>query len=188
MPKTIRIAKTAIDDAISAFSELPAKAPSDYSLREAIQQVLPAINDLIKRGYNLDEISTLLTQKNIPISSSTLKQYLRDFNQTKDKSNKAKLSSSGGSASSKSQVAVSSNSTGSKPVPSQDGVATSDANSVVSQEESVPNTGKNSTAPTASTVSTAGDTITDRDSTADKVVSTKKPYKSPPKPGAEQFK
>jgi hypothetical protein len=184
MPKTIRIAKTAIDDAISSFDELPTKAPSDYPLKEAIQQVLPAINDLMKRGYNLDEISTLLTQKNIPISSSTLKQYLRDFNQTKDKPNKAKLSSDGASASSKSRVAVSSNSTGSKPVPSQDGVA-SDVDNVVSQEGSVPDTGKNSTTPTALT---AEDTITERDSTTDKVVSTKKPYKSPPKPGAEQFK
>jgi hypothetical protein len=158
MPKTIRIAKTAIDDAISSFGELPAKAPSDYPLKEAIQQVLPAINDLIKRGYDLDEISTLLTQKNIPISSSTLKQYLRDFNQTKAKSSKAKVSSSGTSTSSKSQVPVSSSSTGStssQPVP---------------------------------TALTAEDAITDRDSTADKVVSTKKPYKSPPKPGAEQFK
>jgi hypothetical protein len=184
MPKPARIAKTAIDDAINAFGELPSKAPSDYPLKEAIQQVLPAINDLMKRGYNLDEVSTLLTQKNIPISSSTLKQYLRDFNQTKDKSNKAKLSNSGTSASSKSRVAVSSNSTSSKPVPGQDGVA-SDANSVVSQEGSIPNTGKNST---ASTALTAEDTIANRDSTADQVVSTKKPYKSPPKPGAEQFK
>lgn len=154
MPKTIRIAKTAIDDAISSFGELPAKAPADYSLREAIQQVLPAINDLIKRGYDLDEISTLLTQKNIPISSSTLKQYLRDFNQTKAKSSKAKVSST----ISKSQVAVSSNSTGSKsskPVPT-----------AVSTENPIPN----------------------QDSTAEQSASTKKPYKSPPKPGAEQFK
>ena len=181
MPKPIRIAKTAIDDAISAFSELPAKTRSDYPLREAIQQVLPAINNLIERGYNLDEISTLLTQKNIPISSSTLKQYLRDFNQTKAKSSKAKVSSSGGSTSSKSRVAVSSNSTGSKPISTEESIA-SDANSVVSQEGSAPNTGKNSTA------STTGDTIANRDSTTDKVASTKKPYKSPPKPGAEQFK
>jgi hypothetical protein len=158
MPKTIRIAKTAIDDAISSFGKLPTKTPSDYLLKEAIQQVLPAINDLIKRGYNLDEISTLLTQKNIPISSSTLKQYLRDFNQTKAKSSKAKVSSSGTSSSSKSQVAVSSNSTGSassQPVPT-----------ALSTENPIP----------------------DRDSTAEQVASTKKPYKSPPKPGAEQFK
>jgi hypothetical protein len=184
MPKTIRIAKAVIDDAISSFGELPAKAPSDYPLKEAIQQVLPAINNLIKKGYNLDEISTLLTQKNIPISSSTLKQYLRDFNQTKDKSTKAKPSSAGASTSSKSRVAVSSNSTDSKPSSIEEGVA-SDANNVVSQEGSVPNTDKNSI---ASTALTAEDAIADRDSTADKVVSTKKPYKSPPKPGAEQFK
>ena len=158
MPKPIRIAKTAIDDAISSFGELPAKTPSDYSLREAIQQVLPAINNLIKRGYDLDEISTLLTQKNIPISSSTLKQYLRDFNQTKAKSSKAKVSSSGGSTSSKSRVAVSSNSTGST-----------------------------SSQPAPTALST-GNPIPNQDSTVEQVASTKKPYKSPPKPGAEQFK
>ncbi len=158
MPKTIRIAKTAIDDAISAFSELPAKAPSDYPLKEAIQQVLPAINDLIKRGYDLDEISTLLTQKNIPISSSTLKQYLRDFNQTKAKSSKAKVSSSSTGGSSKSQVPVSSNSTGS-----------------------------NSSKPVSTAVSTEN-LIPNQDSTVEQSASTKKPYKSPPKPGAEQFK
>jgi hypothetical protein len=82
MPKSIRIAKTAIDDAISSFSELPAKAPSDYPLKEAIGQLLPAINDLIKKGYNLSEIAELLAQKNIVIGSTTLKQYLRDFNKS----------------------------------------------------------------------------------------------------------
>jgi hypothetical protein len=46
MPKTIRIAKTAIDDAISSFGELPTKASSDYPLKEAIQQVLPDVGQI----------------------------------------------------------------------------------------------------------------------------------------------
>ena len=92
MPKSIKIAKTAIDDAISSFSELPAKAPSDYPLKEAIGQLLPAINELIKKGYNLSEIAELLVQKNIAINSTTLKQYLRDFNKSQTTSALSKQS------------------------------------------------------------------------------------------------
>jgi hypothetical protein len=88
MPKTIRIAKTAIDDAISTFGNLPSKAPSDYSLREAIHQILPAIKDLMSKGYNLDEISKLLAQKNIAISTTTLKQYIRDFDKSQPEPSK----------------------------------------------------------------------------------------------------
>jgi hypothetical protein len=88
MPKTIRIAKTSIDDAISTFGNLPSKAPSDYSLREAIGQILPAIKDLMNKGYNLDEISKLLAQKNIAISSTTLKQYIRDFDKSQPEQSK----------------------------------------------------------------------------------------------------
>jgi hypothetical protein len=146
MPKTIRIAKKAIDDAISTFSDLPAKAPADYSLREAIGQILPAINDLIKKGYNLDEISQLLTQKDIAISSTTLKQYLRDFGKSKPKQSRSK------------PPAVTPD-----PVPDP----------VVSPEASIPKAGKPSTV---------------KDATVDKPASTEQPYKSPPKPGAEQFK
>jgi hypothetical protein len=149
MPKTIRIAKTAIDDAISTFKQLPAKAPADYSLREAIGQILPAINDLIKKGYNLDEISALLTQKDIAISSTTLKQYLRDLGKFKPKQSRSK------------PPAVTLN-----PVPNA-------VDTGVSPEISVPKPEKNSTV---------------KDSVVAKPASTEQPYKSPPKPGSEQFK
>ena len=88
MPKNIRVQKSSIDDAISTFGNLPSKAPSDYSLREAIGQILPAIKDLISKGYNLDEISKLLAQKNIAISSTTLKQYIRDFDKSQPEPSK----------------------------------------------------------------------------------------------------
>ena len=88
MPKNIRVQKSSIDDAISTFGNLPSKAPSDYSLREAIGQILPAIKDLMSKGYNLDEISKLLAQKNIAISSTTLKQYIRDFDKSQPEPSK----------------------------------------------------------------------------------------------------
>jgi hypothetical protein len=79
MPKNVRIAKTDIDDVTQMFADLPAKAASDYTLREAIKQIVPAINDLLKKGYNHGEVVSLLAQKNIVISETTLRQYLRDF-------------------------------------------------------------------------------------------------------------
>ena len=85
MPKTIMIPKTAVDETIAMFGELPPKQPSDYPLNQAIERILPAINGLIKKGYNLDEICTLLAQKEIIITSSRLKQYLRDFNKSHPK-------------------------------------------------------------------------------------------------------
>jgi hypothetical protein len=88
MPKNIRVQKSSIDDVISTFTQLPSKAPSDYSLREAIGQILPAIKDLMNKGYNLDEISKLLAQKNIAISSTTLKQYIRDFDKSQPEPSK----------------------------------------------------------------------------------------------------
>jgi hypothetical protein len=85
MPKTIMIPKAAVDETIAMFGELPAKEPSDYPLKEAIERILPAINGLVKKGYSLDEICSLLAQKEIIVTSSRLKLYLRDFNKSHPK-------------------------------------------------------------------------------------------------------
>ena len=146
MPRSIKIAKTAIDDAINTFSELPAKAPSDYSLKEAIGQLLPAIKELIKKGYNLSEIVELLAQKNIVIGSTTLKQYVRDFDKSPSKHSK------------QSKV---------KALP----ILPVEESSEVSVSQVANKT-----------------TLKDEELTVEKTASTAKPYKSPAKPGAEQFK
>ncbi len=151
MPKSIRIAKTAIDDAISSFSELPAKAPSDYPLNEAIDQLLPAIKELMKKGYNLSEIVALLAQKNITIGSTRLKQYLRDFDKLLPKPSPSKPSK-------------------------QLKVKASSATTVEESHETViSQAAKNPTTQA-------------KEVTIDRAVSAEKPYKSPPKPGSEQFK
>ncbi|WP_373543335.1 hypothetical protein [Chamaesiphon sp.] len=149
MPKTIMIPKAAIDETIAAFSELPAKQPSDYPLKEAIERILPAINGLVKKGYNLDEICSLLAQKEIILTSSRLKQYLRDFDKSHPKqSRKPRLP-------------------GLTAVPALNPIQSADDSKtkVTSKPQATPK-------PEVTKPATNPD----------------KSYKSPPKPGAEQFK
>jgi hypothetical protein len=149
MPKTIMIPKAAVDETIAAFSELPPKQPSDYPLKQAIERILPAINGLIKKGYNLDEICTLLAQKEIIVSSSRLKQYVRDFNKSHPKQSRT---------------------------PRLPGLTTVPAlNPVQSVNESQPEV-------IAKPQATPKPEVTKPGANPDKT------YKSPPKPGAEQFK
>ena len=149
MPKTIMIPKAAIDETIAMFGELPPKQPSDYPLNQAIKRILPAINGLVKKGYNLDEICTLLAQKEIIITSSRLKQYLRDFNKSHPKQSR------------KPRLPVVTT------VPALSPTNTEDA----SQPEV-----------------TAKPKAIDKSEATTKPEVTTKPYKSPAKPGAEQFK
>jgi hypothetical protein len=150
MPKTIMIPKAAVDETIAAFSELPAKQPSDYPLKEAIERILPAINGLVKKGYNLDEICSLLAQKEIIVTSSRLKQYLRDFNKSHPKQSR------------KPRLPVATTVPALSPANNEDEPKTK----VTSKPQATPKpevTSKPATNPDKS-------------------------YKSPPKPGAEQFK
>jgi hypothetical protein len=149
MPKTIMIPKAAVDEMIAAFSELPTKQPSDYPLKEAIERILPAINGLVKKGYNLDEICILLAQKEIIVSSSRLKQYLRDFNKSHPKQSR------------KPSLPVVTAVPALSPINTEDGSTTK----VTSKSQATP-----------------------KPEVTKPVANPDKPYKSPPKPGAEQFK
>lgn len=79
MPKIVRIPKTAIDNLTIAAEQLPAKEPSDFALKDAIERLMPTIENLQAKGYNLVEINTLLTDNHIVIGINTLKQYLTEF-------------------------------------------------------------------------------------------------------------
>jgi hypothetical protein len=150
MPKTTMIPKTAVDETIAMFGELPAKEPSDYPLKEAIERILPAINSLVKKGYGLDEICSLLAQKEIIVTSSRLKLYLRDFNKSHPKQSR------------KPRLAVATIVPALSPANAEDGSTTK----VTPKPQATPK-------PEVTNKPTA-----DPD----------KPYKSPSKPGAEQFK
>jgi hypothetical protein len=155
MPKTIMIPKAAVDETIAMFGELPPKQPSDYPLKQAIERILPAINGLIKKGYNLDEICTLLAQKEIIVSSSRLKQYVRDFNKSHPKqSRKPRLP-------------------GLTTLPALNPVQSGDESKVNESKPEVINKSQATPKPEVTNKPAANPD---------------KPYKSPPKPGAEQFK
>jgi hypothetical protein len=149
MPKTIMIPKEAIDETIVMFGELPAKQPDNYPLKEAIERILPAINGLIEKGYNLDEICALLAQKEIIISNSRLKQYVRDFNKSHPKQSRK---------------------------PRQHGATTAPTISPAKTED------KSKSEVNPKPQATPKPEVTKPTTNPDK------PYKSPPKPGAEQFK
>ena len=75
----IRVEKTTIDKIAALSADLPAKEPSDYPLKESIQQLLPVIENLQKKGYSIEEISKLYTNNGLTIGTTTLRQYLQDF-------------------------------------------------------------------------------------------------------------
>ncbi len=75
----IRVEKTTIDKIAALSADLPAKEPSDYPLKESIQQLLPVIEKLQRKGYSIEEISKLYTQNGLTIGTTTLRQYLQDF-------------------------------------------------------------------------------------------------------------
>ncbi len=79
MPKTVRISKTAIDNLIDIAAKVPAKEPSDFARKDALERLLPSIENLQEKGYNLEEISKLLTDNNIAVSTAILRQYLTEF-------------------------------------------------------------------------------------------------------------
>jgi hypothetical protein len=79
MPKVLRVEKTTIDKIALLSADLPVKEPFDYPLKESIYKLLPVIESLQKKGYNLEEISKIYTQNGLTIGTTTLRQYIQDF-------------------------------------------------------------------------------------------------------------
>jgi hypothetical protein len=96
MPKMLRVDKTTIDKITILSADLPVKEPSDYPLKESIYKLLPVIQSLQKKGYNLEEISKIYTQNGLTIGTTTLRQYIQDFSKQLEakKANKALKSAS----------------------------------------------------------------------------------------------
>jgi hypothetical protein len=75
-PTATLVSKAAISQASSTLMDLPDKPKEIWSLREAINALQDQIILALDRGYDYAEISTMLTQQGVEISSSTLKYYL----------------------------------------------------------------------------------------------------------------
>jgi len=80
MPKSARIPKSIVDAFIIIEEALSQKIPADYALKSAIETLMPNIVSMQNKGYSISEIADLLTKNNLKIGSTTLRQYITEFN------------------------------------------------------------------------------------------------------------
>ncbi|GAB4134441.1 MAG: hypothetical protein Fur0046_06240 [Cyanobacteria bacterium J069] len=76
LPGTVLVQQTSIEQATNLLDQLPEKPKEVWSLREAIDLLQDSISTALDRGYSHEEIASLLADKNIKISVSSLKRYL----------------------------------------------------------------------------------------------------------------
>ena len=168
----VRIAAEKLESALSRLKALEEKKQSEYSLRELIKQILPNIQSVIKKGYSFDEVANLLKQDEINISETTLRQYVREFSKdSKGKSSSIKVKKTE-DKSSKSESAI-----------AQEKIENPKSSSVKAK--------KNEGKPSKSESDIAQEKIENTKAPVvknDKIALGDEPYKSPPKPGSEQFK
>lgn len=70
------IKRTIIEKSTQTLKDLPIKEAEELTLREAVAEMYTEIQDVLKRGYSLDEVAAILTQNGIEIKGTTLKQYI----------------------------------------------------------------------------------------------------------------
>lgn len=75
-PKAVNISKTAIDQVGSFLQDLSAKPKEELSIREAIDQLREPIQTALAKGYNYDDIVTILTKQGISTTAATVKRYI----------------------------------------------------------------------------------------------------------------
>jgi hypothetical protein len=84
------VPKGAIEKVGLQLQELPEKPKETWSLREAVFLLYEPITAALNRGYNHDEIVALLSEKNIDITTSSLKRYLATARRDKETTAKPK--------------------------------------------------------------------------------------------------
>jgi hypothetical protein len=70
------ISKSSIDNVHSTLKDLPEKPKETLSLREAIGELHESITAALNRGYNYDEVVTILASQGVEITVASLKRYL----------------------------------------------------------------------------------------------------------------
>ena len=59
------------------LASLPAPERRSITTREAVAEMADVIEKLRGRGYTIDEVAQLLTQRGLELAPSTLRSYLR---------------------------------------------------------------------------------------------------------------
>lgn len=73
---TATVSKGAIAKAATALQALPEKPRENVPLREAMVVMEAAIRSALDKGYSLEEVSAMLTDKGVEVNSASLKYYM----------------------------------------------------------------------------------------------------------------
>lgn len=75
-PAAGNVTQQSIEQASTALAQLPEKPKTNWSLREAINQLQGTISTALQRGYSYQEVAEMLGEQGIRISPASLKSYL----------------------------------------------------------------------------------------------------------------
>jgi hypothetical protein len=92
-----------LNTALSKLEQLSTKPKSELNLRESIFFLKDKLNSALKKGYSYQDLSEVLSEQEILISATTLKQYLTDMSK-KNSSSRRKRDQSGNQSSSSSNA------------------------------------------------------------------------------------
>lgn len=84
------VSKTMLEQASLTLGKLPEKPKHDVSLREAIQLMQEDIRSALDKGYNHEEVASLMTEHGVEINGPSLKYYLTKYTITRKRGANAK--------------------------------------------------------------------------------------------------
>jgi hypothetical protein len=105
-----------LSSALDKLDQLESKPVEELTLRESIYFLRGKLNSALKKGYNYEDLSSILAEQEIIVSAATLKLYLTEGSKSKKSSARIKKSQSSSDAvtNSKSIPVLSTNVTDSK--------------------------------------------------------------------------
>ena len=92
-----------LQTAFDKLEQLSTKPKSELTLRESILFLKDKLTAALKKGYNYQDLSEILSEQDILISAATLKQYLTDMSKKKSSRRKIEKSASGSDSQSDSE-------------------------------------------------------------------------------------
>jgi hypothetical protein len=72
---TVIIHRTVIDQIKGVFRASPVKVKDRFFLKEAIAEMLPEIEEMLKKGYTYDDMAVVLSENSLQVKGVTLRRY-----------------------------------------------------------------------------------------------------------------
>jgi hypothetical protein len=76
------IPRHTVDRIKGVMKESPPKEKDRFLLKEAIAEMFPEIETMLKKGYSYDEIAALFSENSVEVKGTTLKKYCSELRRT----------------------------------------------------------------------------------------------------------